>query len=163
MPTAFHTRRGAGPFHAAVMLTLAAALGAVLYVSDGYPDEDLLDGESMNAAQHIAALNALGEDTAEDLQHRVVQLDVCVLQFQPPVRNLKGGAFDVPLLTLQTASRTDRGTQTTTLSVESPDGPAADPRDVYQTLKWHEAVAYASHLRQLTRLCADSVTPLIPG
>ena len=163
MPTAFQTRRSAGPFHAAAMLALAAALGAVLYVSDGYPDEDLLDGESMNAAQHIAALNTLGEETADDLQHRVVQLDACVLQFQPPVRNRTGGAFDVALLSLQTATRNDRSTQLTTLSVESPDGPAADPRDVYQTPKWHEAVAYASHLRQLTRLCAESLTPVTPG
>lgn len=110
----------------------------------------------MTAPEHIARLNALGESVGREMRHKVALKDSCTLEFTSLRRGPQGNAFDVPLLTLDTSSRTDPETGLILVELSSLDGPGAPTHAVYQTDKWYEAIAYRSHLRQLMRLCAET-------
>lgn len=151
-----HKRTGADWRHALAMAAIGSGIAAVMFYGEGYPTEDLVDGESMSAAEHVRALNDLGDSVPRALRHEVLRTSACNLQFTSLRRSPQEDSFDVDLLTLDAASSNDRATGLTTVAIGSPDGPDAQPREVYQTARWHEAIAYRSHLRQLVRLCAES-------
>lgn len=160
MPFASQTR-GAGRKHLTAMLLIAAVLAAVMYQGKGYPEEDSIDGKRMTAAEHIARLNAFGDAVPREMRHRVVLKDSCTLEFISMRRSAEGQAFDVPLLSLEASSRTDRNADSNSglilVMIGSLDGPDAPQHEVYQTDRWHEAISYRSHLHQLMRLCAETL------
>ena len=149
--------RGLGLWHILAMLSIAAVLAIAAYQNKGYPGEDSIDGKSMTEPEHIARLNALGKSVAREVRHQVALKDSCTLEFTSLRRSPQGNAFDVPLLTLDTSTRTDRETGLILVELSSLDGPDAPTHAVYQTDKWYEAIAYRSHLRQLMRLCAETL------
>jgi len=144
--------RGAGRWHLLVMLCVATVLAAVMYQGKSYPEEDSIDGKRMTAREHIARLNAFGEAVPREMRHKVVLKDSCTLEFISMRRSAEGQAFDVPLLSLDASSRTDRETGLILVMIGSLDGPDAPQHEVYQTDRWHEAISYRSHLHQLMRL-----------
>lgn len=155
--------RGAGRWHLVVMLLIAAILATVMYQGKGYPEEDSKDGKRMTATEHIARLNAFAQAVPREMRHMVGLKDSCTLEFTSMRRSAEGHAFDVPLLSLDASSRTDRETGLTFVAIGSLDGPDAPHREVYQTDRWYEAISYRSHLRQLMRLCAESMHQEEPG
>ncbi|MES2402427.1 MAG: hypothetical protein V4573_20725 [Pseudomonadota bacterium] len=155
--------RGAGRRHVFAMLLIATVLAAVMYQGKGYPEEDSVDGKRMTAAEHIARLNAFGDAVPREMRHRVVLKDSCTLEFISMRRSAEGQAFDVPLLSLEASSRTDRETGLVLVLIGSLDGPDAPQHEVYQTDRWHEAISYRSHLHQLMRLCAETLRKDEPG
>jgi hypothetical protein len=154
--------RGLGLWHILAMLSIAAALATVAYQNKGYPSKDTIDGKAMTAPEHIARLNALGESVERVMRHKVALKDSCTLEFTSLRRSPQGNAFDVPLLTLDTSARTDRETGLRLVELSSLDGPDAPTHAVYQTDKWYDAIAYRSHLRQLTRLCVETQLKAAP-
>ena len=48
------------------------------------------------------------------------------------------------------------------MAVQAPaaSGDPASARDMFETKRWHETVAFQSHLTQLRRLCAESLESL---
>ena len=156
MPFAFQPR-GVGRRHLLAMFLIATVFAAVMYQGRGYPEEDSTDGKRMTAAEHIASLNAFAEAVPREMRHRVALKNSCTLEFISMRRSAEGHAFDVPLLSLDASSRTDRETGLTYVAIGSLDGPDAPHREVYQTDRWHEAISYRSHLRQLMRLCAETL------
>lgn len=162
MPFAFQPR-GVGRRHILAMFLIAAVLAAVMYQGKGYPEEDSTDGKRMTAAEHIASLNAFAQAVPREMRHKVALKDSCTLEFTSMRRSAEGHAFDVPLLSLDASSRTDRETGLTFVAIGSLDGPDAPHHEVYQTDRWHEAISYRSHLRQLMRLCAETLRKDEPG
>lgn len=156
MPFAFQAR-GAGRRHLLTMLFIATVLAAVMYLGKGYPEEDSVDGKRMTASEHIASLNAFGQAVPREMRHLVALKDSCTLELTSMRRRAEGNAFDVPLLSLDASSRTDRETGLIIVAIGSLDGPDAPQHEVYQTGRWHEAISYRSHLRQLMRLCAETL------
>jgi hypothetical protein len=154
--------RGLGLWHILAMLSIASVVATVAYQNKGYPSEDTVDGKSMTALEHIARLNALEDSVAREMRHKVTLKDSCTLEFTSLRRSPQGNAFDVPLLTLDTSSRTDQATGLILVELSSLDGPDAPTHEVYETDKWYEAIAYRSHLRQLTRLCVETQPKLAP-
>lgn len=122
----------------------------------GYPTDDLVDGEAMTSVEHIGRLNELSEDVVRHVRHEIALVGDCLLRFTSTSQRESGASVDVPLLTLQSSSKVDPKTQAITVTVHKQGDAGATAREVYETRRWYEAVAFQSHLSQLRGLCSES-------
>jgi hypothetical protein len=146
------------------MLAALPLLTALIWgCGQGYPTDNLVNGESMSAEEHIDRLNELGKDVARQVRHSVALAGNCLLRFTPEDSRSGSASVDMPLMTLQSSSKTDAQSRVITVAVQTRGAAGATAREVYETRLWHEAVAFQSHLTQLRGLCAESLAPTEPA
>lgn len=102
-----------GPKKAAAFMRGACASVALLTglvvagCSPGYPTEDLVSDELMAAQDHVESLNDLSADVARHVRHRVELVGDCLLRFVYDKPRQSRDVMEIPLLSLQSTSKTD--------------------------------------------------------
>ena len=118
----------------------------------------------MTAQDHVESLNDLSANVARHLRHRVELIGDGLLRFVYDKPRQSREVMEIPLLSLQSTSKTNAQPRLITVAVQAPaasgDPASASARDVFETKRWHETVAFQSHLTQLRRLCAESLERL---